>query len=281
MQARAPFARMPITPSLARGRPGARYARPSRLPHAAHRSTRGLRPPLLALSALLWALAGTGQAAVPSTERDAHLDAAKAPFSSRRFLGNHPSAGHSMGLPMGRSAGQLAPASTGHAGVRHPQTRSGVTAAARTSYDLPWRAALSVSYHYSEGRWGGTEHTGELAYNQQIRDWTLDASYRYYRRDRSRLAPDPLPWRDAGDFLARDKQASSFSTQEAGVGVSYAFFERKRGLFKRSAMRVAADLMRFRYDNRHELHNSAATADIEDRYEFDAMVLQVLFSVYY
>jgi hypothetical protein len=165
---------------------------------------------------------------------------------------------------------------------RYPETRTSGAGSMRGKYFLPWGASASLGYRYFEDTWGITAHTGELAYAHAIGDdWTIEASYRYYTQTGADFYSDLFPRRDAQNFLARDKELSTFASHQAGIGITYEFFKRQQGTFKRSSVTLLVDQMRFDYDDFRDATDTGKPVGEEDLFGFNATVVQLFFSLWY
>lgn len=109
-------------------------------------------------------------------------------------------------------------------GEIYPNTRTSNAASIKLSYYLPWRASLNGWYRYYTDSWGVNAHTGEATYTQPMWDrWTFAGSVRYYRQDAADFYADLFPRRDYANFLARDKELSTFTALTFGLSASYDF----------------------------------------------------------
>lgn len=160
----------------------------------------------------------------------------------------------------------------------YPRTRGSNAAALRARYYLPYRAAVYGEYRFFADDWGINAHTLELGYTQPWGDkWLFDVRYRYYAQSNADFYADLFPYRDAQNFLARDKELSTFRSQGPHLGASYQLFERQGDRPMRGSLNLAYDLMLFQYDDFRDL-NAGAPVGQEPKYDFHASVWQVFFS---
>ncbi|MEM1436965.1 MAG: DUF3570 domain-containing protein, partial [Pseudomonadota bacterium] len=116
----------------------------------------------------------------------------------------------------------------------YPRTRTSSAVAARAMYYLPYRAALKGEFRHFSDTWGIAAWNTELAYTHPIKQgWTFDLKYRFYTQSAADFYSDLFPRQSAQNFLARDKEMSSFATHTVGAGVSYEFESRFLPFFKR------------------------------------------------
>jgi hypothetical protein len=162
---------------------------------------------------------------------------------------------------------------------RYPRTRTGNALAMRARYFLPYRAALQGEYRYYTDDWGIRAHTAELSYTQPWGErWTFDAHYRYHTQGGADFYSDLFPRQDFQNFLARDKELSTMSSQTVGMGASYEFTVPWLRFFEKSTVNFKYDLIMFQYDDFRDLRASGFAPGTEPLYSFDANVMQLFFS---
>ena len=159
----------------------------------------------------------------------------------------------------------------------YPRTRTSNAASLRARYFLPYRAAVSGEYRYFTDTWGIAAHTAEVSYTHPWGDqWVFEAGLRYYTQGNADFYADLFPRADAQNFLARDKELSTFSNQMLSVGASYEL-SREWKFLKRSSVSFYFDYMMFQYDDFRDLTTGGAPGT-EDLYSFDATVMRLFFS---
>jgi hypothetical protein len=162
----------------------------------------------------------------------------------------------------------------------YPRTRTSNAIALRALYYLPYRAALRMEYRYFTDTWGIDAHSGELGYVHPLKnDWTLEFKYRYYAQNRADFYSDLFPYADAQNFLARDKELSSFASHTFGVGASYEF-KRGWGFIDRSSISLQVDHIRFGYDDFRNVTAGGVVGE-EPLYAFSANVIKLFLSAWY
>ena len=93
----------------------------------------------------------------------------------------------------------------------YPETRNSFAVKLSTSYYLPYRAALFGHYRYFTDSWDINAQDFELAYSQPFGETLeLELKARYYQQSAANFYSDLFPYRDAQNFLARDKELSDF-----------------------------------------------------------------------
>jgi hypothetical protein len=160
----------------------------------------------------------------------------------------------------------------------YPRTRTSNAAALNARYFLPHRAALLGEYRWFTDTWGITAHTLRAGYTHPLgQRWVLEGGYRWYKQSAADFYADLFPRADYQNFLARDKELSSFNSQMLSVGATFelpAFADR---FLQRSTVSLFYDRMRFSYDDFRDIRAGGAPGS-EPLYGFDADVFRVLFS---
>ncbi|MEE9492265.1 MAG: DUF3570 domain-containing protein [Gammaproteobacteria bacterium] len=163
----------------------------------------------------------------------------------------------------------------------YPGTRTSNAIAARLKYYLPYRAALGAGYRYFRDDWEIEAHTLELNYTHPLKQhWTLDLQYRYYTQSEAEFYSDLFPFRDAQNFLARDKELSQFDNHSIGFGISYAFLNNGWRFIDKAQASFKINHFWFSYDNYRDLTKGGATGE-EPLYEFESDVIQLFVSIWY
>lgn len=163
----------------------------------------------------------------------------------------------------------------------YPNTRTSNAVAIRARYYLPWRAALHGGYRYFTDSWGIQADTFELGYTLPYdEDWVLEFSYRYYDQTHADFYNDLFPYVSAQNFLARDKELSTFQNQSIGLGATYEFKKNGSGFIKKGTANLFVDFISFQYDDFRDLTKTAVPGE-EPLYEMDATVLRMFVSIWF
>jgi len=168
----------------------------------------------------------------------------------------------------------------------YPHTRNSDAYSIKGMYYLPYRAAVRAEYRYYRDSWGITADNYELRYIhplKQLEGLTLEFRYRVNDQTQADFYSDLLPYEDSLNFYARDKELSTFTSQQYGIGLSYEM--KTNWLFiDKTSFNLFYDRMEFDYDNFRNitLSNSGeyAVGD-EPFYSFEADVLRLYISVWY
>lgn len=169
---------------------------------------------------------------------------------------------------------------------RYPNTHSSNAASARVKYFLPWRAALDGTYRFYDDTWGIQAHTVEVAYTQPAwRNWVFDGRVRYYRQNAADFYSDLFPRRNFANFLARDKELSTYQSWSAGVGATWEFRLARAPWVQKSTLNLRYDFLHVGYDDFRDARLTNPTAGIgagsEPLYSLNANVIQLFLSVWY
>ena len=163
----------------------------------------------------------------------------------------------------------------------YPRTRDSDAFAVSVRYHLQPRAVLYGGYRFYSDSWAINANTFELGYVFPYRDkWIFDTSLRYYVQDHAEFYADLFPFRDAQNFLARDKELSSFNSLSFGSGFSYALESLEWQKIKRGSLNLHLDYIQFNYDDFRDLTVSASPGN-EPLYSFNATVIRAFASLWF
>jgi hypothetical protein len=163
----------------------------------------------------------------------------------------------------------------------YPRTRASNAAAIRAMYYLPYRASLSGDYRYYTDDWGIDAHTVEIGYVQPFSArWVVDFKYRFYTQSAADFYSDLFPYENAQNFLARDKELSTFQSHGPHLGVTYTFLDRQGDRPLRSTANLFIDHYVYSYDDFRDLRSDAPAGE-EPLYDFDANVIQFFLSLWF
>jgi hypothetical protein len=169
------------------------------------------------------------------------------------------------------------PAGYAYQAEAYPNTRTSNAASVRGRYFLPYRAAIAGEYRYFTDTWGIAAHTAEVTYTHPWTErWIFEVGLRFYTQDAADFYSDLFPYADAQNFLARDKELSTFSNQMLSVGATYELSLDWKFL-QRSTLSFFYDRMQFQYDDFRDITTGGAPGT-ESLYEFDANVFRFFFS---
>lgn len=159
----------------------------------------------------------------------------------------------------------------------YPGTRTGQAAAIRATKYWNFRGATSFGYRYFHDTWDITAHTVDFNYAQYLGSrWLADLYLRYYTQDAADFYSNNFA--TAQNYMARDKELSSFDSYSIGAKVSYKLFD-EYSYFNNGTVNLAAEYIDYEYDDYSGIDDFAQITN--DSYSFDATVFQLFFSVRY
>jgi len=160
----------------------------------------------------------------------------------------------------------------------YPATRTSNAAALNGRYFLPYRAAVHGEYRYYTDTWGIDAHTVKIGYTQPWRKrWILEGGYRWYSQTAADFYADLFPREDAQNFLARDKELSTFTSHMISLGATYELPPFGAKFLQRSTVNVFYDRISYDYDDFRDLLEGGPVGE-EPLYGFDADVIRIFFS---
>jgi len=163
----------------------------------------------------------------------------------------------------------------------YPRTRTSNALALRLRRYLPWRASVYGGYRLFRDSWGIEANTADLGYVHPFgNNWLVEVNYRLYSQTRADFYSDLFPFQDAQNFLARDKELSTFDSRTLSLGASYEFASQGWRFIDRGSLNLYYDLIRFDYQDFRDL-SQGGPPGLEPLYSFDATVLRLFVSIWY
>jgi hypothetical protein len=130
--------------------------------------------------------------------------------------------------------------------------------------------------------WGINGQMAELGYIHPTKQgWTYEASYRVYSQDNASFYGDLFTAIDQFDFLARDKELSTYSTQTIGLGASYEFKKHGWGFIDKGSANLFYNHIQIDYENFRDVRVTGAAPGTEPLYSLSANVIRAFVSVWY
>jgi len=162
----------------------------------------------------------------------------------------------------------------------YPETRTSNAIAFRANYYLPQRAALRGAVRLFKDSWDIDATTYELGYTIPYQEnWIFDTRFRYYEQSGAEFYEDLFPFKDAQNYLARDKELSAFTSTSVGLSASY-LFGRGWGFIDRGSINLELDWIHFDYSDFRDLTQSGPVGE-EPLYSFDAQVTRLFASFWF
>lgn len=162
----------------------------------------------------------------------------------------------------------------------YPRTRTSTALSLRGSYFLSHRGAFHGEYKYFEDSWGVGGNTIAIGYTHPVRDMIFDFRYRMYSQTKADFYSDLFNSVNEFNFMARDKELSTFSSTSVGVSASYEFMKDGWGWFDKGTLNASLDHIEFVYDDYRDA-TAGGTAGTEPSYIFGADVFQLFVSLWY
>jgi hypothetical protein len=175
----------------------------------------------------------------------------------------------------------------------YPHTRTSNAAALNAKYFLPYRAALTGSYRFFKDTWGIRADTFELAYTHPMGPWTFELAYRNYSQDHADFYSDLFNRVDQQNFMARDKELSTFTSHRVRIGATYEFARNGWSFVKKGSASLFYDRLEFDYEDFRDARYSMTgtslglepdqllPAGTEPLYTFGANVVQAFISIWF
>ena len=165
----------------------------------------------------------------------------------------------------------------------YPRTRTSDAGALRLRYYLPYRAALHGEYRRYADTWDITASSGELGYTHPLESgWVIEGKVRSYSQTKADFYSDLFPRRQFQNFIARDKELSTFTSTTLRLGGSYDIVRGGWRFVERGTISVVYDHIQFEYEDFRDLSGApTGLAGQEPLYTFDADVFQVFVSFWF
>ncbi len=166
-------------------------------------------------------------------------------------------------------------------GEQYPNTRTSSAVSVSGRYYLPYRAALNGQIRGFSDTWGIRSMTYEIGYTHPWNDFTFSTRVRHYTQTQADFYADLFPRVDFQNFLARDKELSTFTSTTFRAAVAWDIATDGFGPFSKARLTAFWDHIFFDYENFSDLRVQGAPVGEEPNFTFQADVIQVLFSVWY
>jgi hypothetical protein len=160
----------------------------------------------------------------------------------------------------------------------YPHTRTSNAVAINARYFLPYRAAIHGEYRFYTDTWGIDANTVSLGYTHPWgKRWIFEAGYRWYDQSAADFYSDLFPRADAQNFLARDKELSTFTSHMFSLGATYELPSLGWERIQRSTVNLFYDRINYQYDDFRDVRTGGAPGT-EELYSFDADVFRLFIS---
>jgi len=160
----------------------------------------------------------------------------------------------------------------------YPGTRTSNAISLNARYFLKYRAAVHGEYRYYTDTWGIDANSIQVGYTQPWRkQWIFEVGYRWYDQSAADFYSDLFPRADAQNFLARDKELSTFTSHMLSLGVTYELPPLGWKFIERSTVNFFYDRVRYDYADFRDVRAGGAPGS-EPLYQFDADVFRLFVS---
>jgi hypothetical protein len=160
----------------------------------------------------------------------------------------------------------------------YPHTRVSNAASISARYYLPYRAAVSGEFRLFTDTWGIDSMTAKVGYVHPWREkWILEAGYRWYDQAAADFYSDLFPRADAQNFLARDKELSTFTSHMITLGATYQLPPLGWRWVQKSTVNLYFDQILYDYQDFRDVREGGAPGT-EPAYSYDATVIRLFFS---
>ena len=164
----------------------------------------------------------------------------------------------------------------------YPRTRTSDAGALRLRYYLPYRAAIHGEYRGYSDSWDIAADTFELGYTHPLESgWLFEGKIRSYAQTKASFFEDLFPRSQFQNFMARDKELSTFTSSTLHLGVTYDFVKNGWRFVERGSVSVFYDHIEFDYEDFRDLTQPTGVAGTEPFYNFGADVVQVFVSFWF
>jgi hypothetical protein len=162
----------------------------------------------------------------------------------------------------------------------YPNTRSSNAYSINANYYLPYRAAIYADARVYSDSWGIEAQNYKLGYLHPYKGFLLDVFARYYTQEAADFYQDLFEREDQFNFMARDKEMSTYSGVTLGIGLSYEWQFSQSAMIKKSSVTFEYDYMDFDYDDFRDVTAEAGVGE-EPLFGFSASVIKLYASIWY
>ena len=163
----------------------------------------------------------------------------------------------------------------------YPSTRTSNAFALRSRYFFPINAALYAEVRHFSDTWGIEAQNFKLGYSQSLFDNLLiDFHVRHYEQTKADFYQDMFARKDQFNFMARDKEMSTFDDLTIGLKVKYLHVFGEGSLINSASVNLTWDHIQFDYQDFRNVLDTE-NAGNEELYSFSANVVSAYISVFY
>jgi opacity protein-like surface antigen len=170
----------------------------------------------------------------------------------------------------------------------YPGTRTSNAIGLRSRFHLRGAGAIHGGYRFFTDTWGINAHNIDVGYTRPWKQaFLFDVGYRYYTQNSADFYSDLFPYEQSQNFLARDKELSTFNSHTLRFGMSYDLVKDGWRMLDRASVSFYLDHVLYNYDDFSDLRNVDSNgsplypAGEEPAFSYSADVFQLLFSIWF
>ena len=170
----------------------------------------------------------------------------------------------------------------------YPGTRTSNAIGLRSRFHLRGRAAIHGGYRFFTDTWGINAHNVDIGYTRPWKQaFMFDVGYRYYAQNSADFYSDLFPYAQSQNFLARDKELSTFNSHTIRFGMSYDLVQDGWRMLDRASVSFSFDHVLYDYEDFNDLRNVDSNGaplyppGQEPAFNYSADILQLFFSIWF
>lgn len=162
----------------------------------------------------------------------------------------------------------------------YPNTRSSNAYSINANYYLPYRAAIYADARTYSDSWGIEAQNARFGYLHPYQNFLLDVFVRRYSQTSADFYSDLFTRENEFNFMARDKEMSTYTGTTVGLSLSYEWKFSQTALVKKSSVHVEYDYMKFDYEDFRDVTANAPVGE-EPLFGFSANAIKIYASIWY
>jgi hypothetical protein len=163
----------------------------------------------------------------------------------------------------------------------YPNTRTSSAFSIGGRYFVQSGSAVYGSARIFNDTWGIDAWNAQLGYTFSTRQsWLFDFSYRYYTQQGADFYSDLFDYSDQQNFMARDKELSTFTDHSIRLAISYEIPVASWEFVERGTANFSYDYMFFKYDDFRNVLKGGV-AGTEPLYDMSADIFQLYVSFWF
>jgi hypothetical protein len=164
---------------------------------------------------------------------------------------------------------------------QYPNTRTSSSLGLGSRYYLRPGSSVYGNARIFDDTWGISAWDAQLGYViTPLPNWLFDISFRYYSQTSADFYSDLFDYANQQNFLARDKELSTFEDYSVRLGVSYELPNLHWGFVERGTINLNYDYIYFDYSDFRDVLEGGVVGE-EPLYNFSADVIQLYVSFWF